>query len=96
MNSPKIEVRLDKWLWAARFYKTRNIAKQAIEAGHVQYEGARVKVSKEVDIGASLKIKQGYDNKTVVILALDDKRKSATHAEKLYEETQESIEKRLS
>ena len=66
------KVRLDKWLWAARFFKTRSLAKQAIEGGKVHYEGARTKVSREVTVGAELQIRQGWDEKTVVVLGLSD------------------------
>lgn len=88
------KIRLDKWLWAARFFKTRSLAKQAIEGGHVYYDGSRVKVSKEVIIGAKLRIKQGWDEKTIEVLDLSDKRQSATIAQTLYKETAESLEKR--
>lgn len=60
-------VRLDKWLWAARFYKTRAIAKEMINGGKVHYNGARTKSSKNAEIGAVLKIRQGYDDKEIVI-----------------------------
>ncbi len=84
------KVRLDKWLWAARFFKTRSIAKQAIEGGKVHYNGSRVKVSKEVEIGASLKIRQGWDEKVVEVVLISDQRKGADIAQTLYAETQES------
>ncbi|CAA0103447.1 Heat shock protein 15 [Zhongshania aliphaticivorans] len=84
-------IRLDKWLWAARFYKTRNLAKQAIEGGKVQYNGDRCKVSKEVQIGAELNVRVGFDTKTVTILALSDQRRGAPQAALLYEETADSI-----
>ena len=88
------KIRLDKWLWAARFYKTRSIAKDMIEGGKVHYEGHRVKASKEVTLGAQVRLRQGLDEKTVVVLALSDRRGNATAAAALYEETAESIEKR--
>ncbi|POP52136.1 RNA-binding S4 domain-containing protein [Zhongshania marina] len=87
-------IRLDKWLWAARFYKTRSLAKQAIEGGKVQYNGDRCKVSKEVQIGAELSLKVGFDTKVVTIIALSDQRRGAPEAALLYEETPESIEQR--
>lgn len=87
-------VRLDKWLWAARFFKTRSIAKQAIEGGKVHYNGSRVKVSKNVEIGAELKIRQGYDEKTVIVEQLSDKRGPASIAQTLYAETQDSLQER--
>jgi len=92
-NGPK--VRLDKWLWAARFYKTRAIAKTAIEGGKVQYDGQRSKVSKIVEVGATIKVRQGFDDKVVVIQAISDQRKGAPEAALLYEETAESIKHRI-
>jgi len=94
MTEEAARVRLDKWLWAARFFRTRSLAKQAIEGGKVYYDGARVKVSKEVQPGAILRIRQGFDEKTVRVMELDDDRKSASIAQRLYEELPESIEKR--
>ena len=64
--------RLDKWLWAARFYKTRAIAKQMIDGGKVFYNGQRTKSGKAVVIGDSIKIRQGFDEKEVEIIALAD------------------------
>lgn len=83
-------VRLDKWLWAARFFRTRNLARQAIEGGKVWYDGARVKVSKEVRTGASLQVRQGNEEKTVIVLALAEERRGAPEAARLYAETPES------
>lgn len=88
------EVRLDKWLWAARFFKTRMLAKEAIESGHVRYEGERAKVAKDVAIGAILDIKQGFDAIQVEVLALSDHRGGAPLARLLYRETEASIARR--
>lgn len=88
------KVRLDKWLWAARFFKTRSLAKQAIEGGKVHYNSARVKVSKEVEVGAELRIRQGWDEKTVIVTLLSDQRRGADVAQTLYQETPDSIVKR--
>lgn len=88
------KVRLDKWLWAARFFKTRSLAKQAIEGGKVHYDGQRSKVSKEVEIGALLTIRQGWDQKEVEILLITDQRRGFTEAQLLYRETSASEEKR--
>jgi ribosome-associated heat shock protein Hsp15 len=88
------KVRLDKWLWAGRFFKTRALAKKAIEGGKVQYQGQRAKSSKVVEIGATLKIRQGWDERVVEILALSDKRAGAPQAALLYSETAASIKKR--
>ena len=89
------KIRLDKWLWAARFFKTRALAKGAIEGGKVHYEGQRCKVSKTVDVGAKLTIRQGFDEKIVVIKALSEQRRGAPEARLLYEETPESIKARM-
>ncbi len=88
------KVRLDKWLWAARFFKTRSIAKQAIEGGKVHCNGSRSKSSREIEVGYELQIRQGWDELTVVVKALSDQRGSAPQAALLYEETRESAEKR--
>lgn len=93
-NDSEQKIRLDKWLWAARFYKTRSIAKQMIDGGKVHYEGHRVKASKEVTLGAEIQLRQGFDEKTVVVAALSDRRSNATVAATLYEETSASVEKR--
>lgn len=93
-SEPLTKVRLDKWLWAARFYKTRAIAKQAIEGGKVQCEGARSKPSKEITIGTVITLRQGFDEKVVVVAGLSEQRRSAPEAQALYEETKESIVKR--
>ncbi len=84
-------VRLDKWLWAARFFRTRNLAKQAIEGGKVWYDGARTRVSKEVHVGAELRVRQGFDERTVVVRALATERRGAPEAAVLYEETADSV-----
>jgi ribosome-associated heat shock protein Hsp15 len=84
-------VRLDKWLWAARFFRTRNLAKQAIEGGKVWYDGARSKVSKEVQVGAELRIRQGFNEKTVIVRALSGERRGAPEAALLFDETDASI-----
>lgn len=87
-------VRLDKWLWAARFYKTRSIAKAMIEGGKVHYNGQRAKTSKLVEVGAVIKLRQGNDEKEVEVLALSDQRRGATEAQKLYQETEKSVVER--
>ncbi|HEY3699277.1 MAG TPA: S4 domain-containing protein [Spongiibacteraceae bacterium] len=87
-------VRLDKWLWAARFFKTRNLAKQAIESGKVRYNEQRCKVSREVEIGARLNIPQGWDDIDVDVIALSDQRGPAARARLLYAETEASAQRR--
>lgn len=84
--------RLDKWLWAARFYKTRAIAKQMIDGGKVFIDGQRTKSGKAVTIGDIVKIRQGFDEKEVEIIAIADKRRDATFAQTLYQESEKSIE----
>jgi ribosome-associated heat shock protein Hsp15 len=88
--SPNAKVRLDKWLWAARFFKTRSLAKDAIEGGKVHCGGQRVKVAKEIAIGDVLSIRQGFDTKDVVVTGLSDQRRGAAEAALLYEETEAS------
>ena len=87
-------IRIDKWLWAARFFKTRSIAKAAIEGGKVHHNGERVKVSKEIRVGTELTIQQGFDKKTVLVKALSGVRGPAPIAQQLYEETEVSIARR--
>ena len=89
------KVRLDKWLWAARFYKTRAKAKEAIDGGKVHIDGVRGKAAKELQIGLEIRLRQGWDEKTVIVKDLSYQRRNATIAETLYEETAESIEQRL-
>jgi ribosome-associated heat shock protein Hsp15 len=94
-NQPNTDtIRLDKWLWASRFYKTRALAKDMIEGGKVHYNGQRCKASRTVEVGATIKLTQGTDERTVLVLALSDKRLSAPLAQALYQETEESIKLR--
>jgi ribosome-associated heat shock protein Hsp15 len=88
------KLRLDKWLWAARFFRTRSLAKAAIEGGKVQMDGRRVKVSKEITPGDQLRIRQGWDERDVMVLALSEQRRGAPEAQQLYEETADSIARR--
>jgi ribosome-associated heat shock protein Hsp15 len=92
--TPLARLRIDKWLWAARFFKTRSLAKAAIEGGKVQMNGQRVKVSKELSAGDRLRIRQGWDEKEVTVVALSDQRRGAAEAQALYEESAESIRRR--
>lgn len=93
-QTEKSVVRLDKWLWAARFFKTRSLASEAIRAGHVQVDGARVKVSKAAAVGQLLRIQKDWQVFEVVIKALSSERKGAPLASQLYEETAASIKAR--
>ena len=76
MNEKEKNVRLDKWLWAARFYKTRSIARTMIEGGKVDYNGVRAKPSHTVEIGAKIKLLQGNIRKEVKVLSISEDRKS--------------------
>jgi ribosome-associated heat shock protein Hsp15 len=88
------KVRLDKWLWAARFYKTRALAKAAIESGKVHCRGERCKPGKEPRVGDEFQLRTGFDERTVVVVALSDVRRGAPEAQQLYTETPESVERR--
>ena len=66
-EKPSAEVRLDKWLWAARFYKTRALAREMVEGGKVHYNGQRSKPSKIVELNATLTLRQGNDERTVIL-----------------------------
>ncbi|WP_101776371.1 ribosome-associated heat shock protein Hsp15 [Pasteurella oralis] len=88
------DVRLDKWLWAARFYKTRTIAKEMIDGGKVHYNGQRTKPNKTVEIGGVIKLRQGNEEKEVEVVALSTQRRGALEAQLLYQETEKSIEQR--
>lgn len=87
-------IRLDKWLWAARFYKTRTIAKEMIDGGKVHYNGQRTKPNKTVEVGARIKLRQGNEEKEVNVTALSTQRRGAVEAQLLYAETAESVAKR--
>lgn len=94
MQNEEKNVRLDKWLWAARFYKTRTIARNMIDGGKVHYNGQRSKPSKIVELNATITLRQGHIEKTVVIDKISEQRRGAPIAETLYTETTESIKKR--
>jgi len=88
------EVRLDRWLWAARFFKTRSLAAEAIGGGKVQVNGARVKRAKSVHVGDELRIRKGPFEHCVVVRGISERRGPASDAHALYEETAESLQKR--
>ncbi|WP_338366452.1 ribosome-associated heat shock protein Hsp15 [uncultured Pseudoalteromonas sp.] len=92
--STELKVRLDKWLWAARFYKTRALARDMVQGGKVHYNGQRTKASKIVEVGATIRLIQGVDEKVINVLKVLEKRQSAPIAQTLYQETDASIEKR--
>jgi ribosome-associated heat shock protein Hsp15 len=87
-------VRLDKWLWAARFFKTRSLASDAVSGGMVSMNGERAKSSKAIKVGDELVIRRGQYIYTVIVRALSDKRRGAAEAQELYDETEESIVRR--
>ncbi|MFL1406972.1 ribosome-associated heat shock protein Hsp15 [Marinobacter sp. M1N3S26] len=93
-DTGKSQVRLDKWLWAARFYKTRTLAKEAIEGGKVHYNDQRCKPGKTVETGAMVKLRQGWQEKIVIIDGISDKRRGAPEAQTLYHETEDSARRR--
>lgn len=89
-GQPAGRTRIDKWLWAARFFKTRSLASAAVEGGKVQVNGIRVKPAKEIRSGDTLGISIGPGRWVVVVRGLADKRGPADFAKTLYEETAES------
>jgi len=88
------KIRIDKWLWAARFFKTRSLAKQAIDGGKIQCDGQRIKPSRDMEVGMVLSIRQDLDEKIVMVKALSDQRRGAPEAALLYEETEDSLVQR--
>lgn len=84
-------VRIDKWLWAARFYKTRTLATEAVEGGHVQVNGVRIKPSREVRAGDRVSVSLHGVQRDLVVRALGERRGPASVAATLYEETAESL-----
>ena len=93
-SQAETRVRLDKWLWAARFYKTRAIARQAIEGGKVRCEGFRAKPGKQVEPGMTIRLQQGGQERTVIVEGVRNDRRPASEAQLLYRETEESIRQR--
>jgi len=83
--------RIDKWLWAARFFKTRGLSTEMVNAGHIQINGERIKASKTVQPGDELRIHRGQELFVVIVTGLAEKRGSATMAQTLYKETAQSI-----
>ncbi len=88
------KTRLDKWLWAARFYKTRTLATDAVNGGHVHLNGSRSKPGRALNIGETVSIRKGPFEHRVIVRALSNRRGPAKVAVTLYEETPESIAKR--
>jgi ribosome-associated heat shock protein Hsp15 len=94
VNQPDSKCRLDKWLWAARFFKTRSLATDAIDGGKVHVDGDRAKPAKEVRIGQIIHVRRKELDIEVTVRALSNQRKGAPEAALLYEETADSIAKR--
>jgi len=90
----KEDIRLDKWLWAARFFKTRALAKAAVESNKVHYNKARAKPSRGVEMGATLRLQIGTEEKTIVVAQVHGNRRGAPEAQAMYLETDESVIKR--
>ncbi len=87
-------IRLDKWLWAARFFKTRSLAARAIVGGKVQVNGRRAKRASTLHVGDRLRVRKGPYELQLVVRRLSDRRRSASEAATLYEETPESVRAR--
>lgn len=85
------KLRIDKWLWAARFYKTRSLAVEEIDKGRVRINGIEVKPAKEVKPGDTVALRQGPVTRTLVVIGISNQRASAPVAQQLYEETEESL-----
>ena len=88
------KLRIDKWLWAARFYKTRSLACDEIDKGRVQVNGATAKPAREVKAGDSVQLRNGVITRTVTVLGVSDKRGPAPQAALLYQETEASVQQR--
>jgi ribosome-associated heat shock protein Hsp15 len=87
-------VRIDKWLWAARFYKTRSLATEEINKGRVLVNQQAIKPARELKIGDTIELRHGAVSRTVIVQALSAQRESASVAQKLYEETAASLQAR--
>jgi len=93
-TEPHASLRIDKWLWAARFYKTRSLATAAIHAGHVKLNGSTVKPARELHAGDTLELAIGDTPWTIEVLGLNDQRRPASEAQRLYAETAQSSARR--
>ncbi len=89
-----MSVRLDKWLWAARFFKTRALARAAVQGGKVHLNGGRVKPARTLAVGDELRVQRGNEALTIHVLEISDRRGPAAVAQALYEETETSREQR--
>lgn len=95
MSTAAATVRLDLWLWAARFFKTRSLAKQAIETGKVEVGGQRAKASRAVRIGDAMRVVRGDEVFEILVAGLSEQRGSAAVAQALYVESEEARTRRL-
>ncbi len=91
MDDPSDRLRIDKWLWAARFFKTRSLASDAVKGGRVQVNGSRVKASKDVVAGDRVEVTIGQSRRALVVRGVAARRGPASEAQLLYQETAESI-----
>jgi ribosome-associated heat shock protein Hsp15 len=94
MSENNQKIRVDKWLWAARFFKTRSLASQAVQGGKVHVNGSRAKPSRSVTIGDVLTIQKQELTFVVTVLGINQYRRPAQEAQKLYEESQQSLKER--
>jgi ribosome-associated heat shock protein Hsp15 len=92
--APTVKVRLDKWLWAARFFKTRSLAADEVGRGRVHVNGQAAKASREVRIGDQMELGSGTGARTIVVTGVSEHRGPASQAQQLYAETPESIARR--
>jgi ribosome-associated heat shock protein Hsp15 len=90
-HSTMVKVRIDKWLWAARFFKTRALSKAAIESGKVHLGSQKCKPSRIIEVGETLRVRQGDDEKTILVVDVSEHRRGAVEAQQLYQETPDSI-----
>ena len=95
MTGKSPDIRLDKWLWAARFFKTRSLAAAAINGGKVHLNGARCKPARNVRIGDTLEIRRGGETLDIIVKRLSNRRGPASEAALLYEESADSVTRRL-
>lgn len=95
MPSPPEHMRIDKWLWAARFFKTRSLATEAISGGKIHVDGHRVKPAKDIRVGSEIRIRKNELEWSVTVLGLNTQRRPAPEARLLYEESEESRQRRV-
>ena len=95
MTAIEETVRLDKWLWAARFFKTRVLASAAVTGGKVHLAGNRIKPSRKVKLDDCFEVQRGYERFEVIVTGLSERRGSATAAQGLYRETDDSVARRV-